>query len=169
MTVAEGWKKMKHILTVDVKKCTGCRNCELACSVEHYRLFNPSRSRIKVIKNENKGIILPMVCLQCEEPLCQEACPTGAIRPNSNGTLYVVPEICIGCGSCVTACIYGGISIDPVTKKAAKCDLCEGNPACMKACEYGAIEYVEFSEGGLLNRKRGIEPVAKMQTVQEEI
>ncbi len=160
---------MKHILTIDVQKCTGCRNCELACSVAHYRTFNPSQSRIKVIKNEKKGIILPMVCLQCEDPLCHGACPTGAIRPNSSGALYVEPDICIGCGRCVTACIYGGISMDPVLKKAAKCDLCDGDPACVKACEYGAIEYVEFSENALLSRKSGIKPVAKIQTVQEEV
>jgi ferredoxin len=59
--------------------------------------------------------------------------------------------------------------MDPVTKKAAKCDLCGGDPACMKACEYGAIEHVDFSEKGLLSRERGIKPAAKMQTVQEEI
>jgi len=59
--------------------------------------------------------------------------------------------------NCVTACIYGGIEIDPRTLKAVKCDLCEGNPACMKACEYGAISLVEAKVEGLKTRRAGID------------
>lgn len=138
---------LKQILIVDHEKCTGCRNCELACSVAHYKTFNPARSRIQVIKEENKDVIAPMVCLQCEQPLCQDACPTGAIGKNEHGVLFVDHDVCIGCLNCVTACIYGGIAIDPVRRMAIKCDLCWGDPACAKRCEYGAISYVPFEEG----------------------
>ncbi|MFW9979164.1 MAG: 4Fe-4S dicluster domain-containing protein [Candidatus Thorarchaeota archaeon] len=138
---------MGHILSIDHEKCTGCRNCELACSVAHYKEFNPARSRIQVIKQEHANLISPMVCLQCELPLCRDACPTGAVTENEHGVLYVDSEVCIGCMSCVTACIYGGITIDPNTKKAIKCDLCWGKPACVNACEYEAIIYMPREEG----------------------
>lgn len=88
-----------------------------------------------------------MVCLQCELPLCHDACPTGAITENEHGVLYVNKDVCIGCMTCVTACIYGGIAIDPKTHKASKCDLCWGDPACLKACEYGAISYISTTDG----------------------
>ena len=66
-------------------------------------------------------------------------------------------EVCIGCMNCVTACIYGGIEIDPKTLKAVKCDLCGGDPACIKACEYGAISLVDAKKKGLKARRYGID------------
>ena len=98
-----------------------------------------------------------MVCLQCEEPLCQQACPNGAIAYNEKGILVVNEDVCIGCMNCVTACIYGGIEIDPQTLKAVKCDLCLGDPACIKACEYGAISLVEAKKDGLKTRRTGVD------------
>jgi carbon-monoxide dehydrogenase iron sulfur subunit len=59
--------------------------------------------------------------------------------------------------NCVTACVYGGIEIDPKTLKAIKCDMCWGNPACVKACEYGAISMVEAKEQGFRVRREGID------------
>jgi carbon-monoxide dehydrogenase iron sulfur subunit len=93
-----------------------------------------------------------MVCLQCENPFCQEACPNGAIVENEHGILFVEKDICIGCMNCVTACIFGGVGLDPVTRKAVKCDLCGGNPACAKACQYGAISLISEAEG--FNQRR---------------
>ena len=39
---------MLKALRVEPRKCTGCLQCELACSFEHESAYNPSRSRIKV-------------------------------------------------------------------------------------------------------------------------
>ena len=148
---------LKSFLAIDLHKCTGCRNCELACSAERTKSFNPRRSRIQILKDEVRNLVVPMVCLQCEDPLCEQACPNGAISYNEKGTLIVDSEVCIGCMNCVTACIYGGIEIDPKTLKAIKCDLCGGNPACIKACEYGAISLVDTKSKGLKARRMGID------------
>ena len=148
---------LKSFLAIDLNKCTGCRNCELACSAERTKSFNPRRSRIQILKDEVRNLVVPMVCLQCEDPLCEQACPNGAISYNEKGTLIVDSEVCIGCMNCVTACIYGGIEIDPKTLKAIKCDLCGGNPACIKACEYGAISLVDTKSKGLKARRLGID------------
>ena len=148
---------MTSFLTIDLHKCTGCRNCELACSAAHTNSFNPRRSRIQILKDEVRNLVVPMVCLQCEDPLCEQACPNSAISYNERGILVVDSKVCIGCMNCITECIYGGIEIDPGTLKAVKCDLCSGDPACMKACEYGAISLVEAKEEGLKTRRAGID------------
>ncbi|NHJ13763.1 MAG: 4Fe-4S dicluster domain-containing protein [Candidatus Thorarchaeota archaeon] len=148
---------MTKILAIDIEKCTGCRNCELACSISHTGTFNPRRARIQVIKEEKRDLVVPVVCLQCETPLCEQACPNGAIQRNEYGALYVNDDTCIGCQNCVTACIYGGIEIDPRSRKAIKCDLCGGDPACVKACDYGAITFVESGPKGRLERSKGVE------------
>jgi len=149
---------VKEFLTIDLERCTGCRNCELACSTVHTQSFNPKRSRIQILKEEVRNLVVPMVCLQCETPLCQGACPNGAIVENEHGILYVKHETCIGCMNCVTACVYGGIAIDPKTKKAIKCDLCNGDPACVKACDYGAISVASIKPEGLHQRRMAISP-----------
>ena len=159
---------MKEILTINVELCTGCRNCELACSAAHTKTFNPKRARIQILKDEVRNLIVPMVCLQCETPLCKEACPNGAIVENEHGILYVNHEDCIGCANCVTACVYGGIAIDPQSKKAIKCDLCNGDPACVKACEYGAISVATVRKEGLHQRREAVSPALRKLRIQVE-
>jgi Fe-S-cluster-containing dehydrogenase component len=84
---------------------------------------------------------------------------------NEQGILYVHSDECIGCGNCVTACIYGGIEIDPMTRKAIKCDLCGGNPACVKACDYGAIEFVKDD---FAKRAEGIRALSPFYAQEEQ-
>ncbi len=150
---------MKQFLVIDGKKCTGCRNCELACSVRNTGTFNPARSRIQILKDEINNRIMPVVCLQCDTALCAAACPTGAIVENSVGVLTVNDELCIGCTNCITACIYGGIAIDGATRKVIKCDLCGGEPACIAACEYNAIKLVDADVTGKRERMERLKPL----------
>jgi Fe-S-cluster-containing hydrogenase component 2 len=158
---------VEKVLVIDFEKCTGCRNCELACSVAHTQSFNPARSRIQILKNELENMVAPMVCLQCENPLCEKACPNSAIVRNKHGILYVDSNICIGCMNCVTACIYGGITIDSKTKKAIKCNQCEAKPKCIDACEYGAISFVDKKEG-LALRKSGTRSITNQLGIVKE-
>ncbi len=109
-----------------------------------------------------------MVCLQCESPLCKDACPTGAIVENDSGNLTVNSEICIGCYNCVTACVYGGITVDPRTMKVVKCDLCNGDPACVKACEYEAISVKPSGTEGASERFSGFKLISKHYGLEQE-
>ena len=159
---------MNNILAVDVRRCTGCRNCELACSQKHTETFNPRRSRIQVLRDETKNVILPLVCLHCEKPLCVEACPTGAFREDKAGTLTIDANSCIGCADCMAACIYGGVVLDPTTRRAVKCDLCAGDPACVKACQYGAITMLPREPQGARERYEGTKTVLQAYRVMKE-
>ena len=100
-----------------------------------------------------------MVCLQCESPLCEEACPTGALQRNDEDVLSVNSDVCIGCLNCVTACIYGGVAMDPATRKVVKCDLCNGEPACVSACDYKAIKMVPVGSEAMTERLRGMQKI----------
>ncbi len=137
---------MEKVLQVDMEKCVGCRTCEAACSLKKTGRVHPTRSRVKIIRYERQGEYhnyIPMVCQQCSEPLCMEACPTNAIsRDAETGAMVVDEEACVGCRVCSMVCPIGGISIDPVTNVAFKCDLCGGDPECAKQCDPGALSYV---------------------------
>ncbi|MDH3945270.1 MAG: 4Fe-4S binding protein, partial [Chromatiales bacterium] len=39
---------MLRSLKLEPEKCTGCLQCEMACSYEQEGVFNPAKSRIKV-------------------------------------------------------------------------------------------------------------------------
>ena len=72
----------KKVLFIDFEKCTGCRTCEVACSLRNEGICNPALSRITIVKWEEMGIDVPMVCQQCENPPCRSVCPKFCQSPN---------------------------------------------------------------------------------------
>jgi len=138
---------MAKVLVIDYEKCTGCRICEQVCTAKHEGVVNPARSRIRIIKWEQEGRYVPMVCQQCESAPCQSICPVKAIsRDESLNRVMVDYDICIGCRMCVAICPFGGMSFDPLAQKVIKCDFCDGDPQCVRFCEVDAIQYVDASE-----------------------
>ena len=135
---------MQRSLHIDPLKCTGCLQCEMACSFEHTGAFNPSKSRIKVFSFEHEGRKVPYTCTQCAEAWCMAACPVDAITiASSTEAKVVIDDRCTGCKLCTIACPYGTMFLDLDRHKAFKCNLCNGDPACARACPVDAIEWVE--------------------------
>jgi formate dehydrogenase iron-sulfur subunit len=91
------------------------------------------------------------VCKHCERAGCLEACPTGAIVRTEFGSVYVQPDVCNGCGYCVSACPFGVIDRRMDDGRAWKCTLCYDRlrsdmvPACAKACPTASIQFGELS------------------------
>lgn len=142
---------MQKSLYIDPVKCTGCMQCEMACSMEKTGTFNPSQSRIKVFNFEEEGRKVPYTCTQCDEAWCMSACPVDAIKlDKATGAKIVEDDTCVGCKVCTIACPFGTINYVAETGKVQKCDLCAGgDPACVKACPTGAITYVDANWTGL--------------------
>jgi anaerobic carbon-monoxide dehydrogenase iron sulfur subunit len=141
---------MQRSLNLDPGKCTGCRQCEMACSYENEGVFNPSKSRIRVFTFEAEGKFVPYTCTQCAEAWCMHACPVDAIRVNMDtGAKEVHTDVCVGCKVCTIACPFGTINYSSSSGKVAKCDLCQGKPACADACPTGAITFVDADWTGL--------------------
>lgn len=144
---------MAKVLLLDYEKCTGCRECELACSIMHEGVSNPARSRIKVIKWEEEGRYVPMSCQQCESAPCQAICPVNAIsRDETLNRVMVNYDTCIGCRMCITVCPFGAMGFDALAKKVIKCDLCDGDPQCVRFCETKAVQYVDASEQSVIKQ-----------------
>lgn len=149
---------MEKILFIDSEKCSGCRICESVCSLHHEKVCNPTRARIHVTKWEMAGVYLPMVCQQCETPLCETVCPMHAIkRHEDSGAMLIDNELCVGCKLCVMFCPFGGVSLDAKTGKVSKCDLCSGDPVCVKFCEPQALQYLDATTINLRKRRAAAE------------
>lgn len=135
---------MAKVLVLDHERCTGCRLCELVCSVKHEGVANPERARIKIVKWEWEGRYVPMACQQCVSAPCMAICPVKAISRDEELGRYVVDyDLCIGCRMCVAICPFGGTKFDSIGNRVIRCDLCDGDPQCARFCETGAVQYVE--------------------------
>ena len=122
-------KKIK----IDYTKCTGCRYCEAACSLNHVaNLANPKGSRIRVLaENEH---FFPVIAGPYTDAKC-----------NSRSLIVIEGRAYDKCVMCRAACPMKPIFKDPATAAALKCDFCgePPNPSCVKWCRTGALELVE--------------------------
>ena len=102
---------VKWGVAVDLKRCTGCQACTMACKVENGT--PPGIFWTCVIEKEEGTypfaykVFMPLRCNHCADPPCVPVCPTGASyqREWDNITL-VDQDACIGCHACVVACPY---------------------------------------------------------------
>jgi anaerobic carbon-monoxide dehydrogenase iron sulfur subunit len=148
-------RHMQKSLHINPDKCTGCLQCEMACSFENYGTFNTAKSRIKVFDFHHTGRKVPYTCTQCDEAWCLHACPVEAIKIDAaTGAKIVLEDVCVGCKVCTIACPFGTVNYVADTGKVQKCDLCGGEPACADACPTGAITYIDASWTGLDRMKQ---------------
>jgi Fe-S-cluster-containing hydrogenase component 2 len=152
---------MAKALHIDYQKCTGCRLCELVCSVSHDGKSNPTRSRIRVVKWESEGLYIPMSCQQCQDAPCKNICPVNAIsRDDELGRVSVDYSICIGCRFCVGACPFGAMSYNSIEKQVFKCDLCDGDPQCVRFCEEKAVDFIDADDVSIIKKRNAAERVS---------
>jgi carbon-monoxide dehydrogenase iron sulfur subunit len=130
-------------LVSNPEKCTGCRICEIICSLSKEKVINPSKSRIQVVTVYPGIVDTTTVCRQCEHPPCVPSCPVGAISKDQRTEAVIVDASkCIGCGRCKASCPYNAIAMRVFAGRtvAIVCDLCGGEPACVRWCPFAAIE-----------------------------
>src|SRR5512136_1481527 len=128
------------VFTIDLSKCVGCYNCQVACKDEHcgndwtpYAKPQPQTGHFWMKVNyEEKGTIpkvrvayQPVLCMHCEKPTCITSCPIkGAIYKRKDGLILIDPKLCTGCRNCVHSCPYGAIYYNEELHIAQKCSGC---------------------------------------------
>ncbi len=132
---------------INLDLCCGCESCAAACSYYHHDQSLLAHGEVK-----ESQASLPFHCQHCEQPTCETACPTQAIKRDDDGVVKRSQFLCIGCNSCIEACAFGVIRPDLKKHIPAKCNLCierigEGKiPKCVSACTSGALYIAELSE-----------------------
>lgn len=118
----------------DYDKCSGCRLCEIACSLHHEGKIWPEASRVRVFM-QVPGVEIPHLCTQCNDYPCVNKCPFKALSTNpTTGAVEVDEEKCTACGICIEACPGKIPHLHPDRKRIVICDLCGGSPECAKMC-----------------------------------
>ncbi len=129
--------------------CIGCHACTVACKSEHDVPLGVNRTWVKYIETgefPNTGRSFSVMrCNHCDDAPCMSICPTSALFRASNGVVDFDDGRCIGCKSCMNACPYDAIYINPETNTAHKCNFCNHRvevglePACVVVCPTHAI------------------------------
>ena len=156
--------KTGHLfVSADPEKCVGCRICEYICSFEHNGVFNPLRSRIRVVRIY-PTINLAITCRLCEDAPCVKACPRDALtQSEETGMIIVDEDKCNGCGWCIEACDFGALTLDPDKKIVMVCDLCshreDKKPQCVEWCPEEALS---LTNRVILAQRARIDAVEKL-------
>ena len=140
---------MKFGFVIDNRKCIGCHACTTACKSEHEVPVGVNRTWVKQVEKgefpDTRRLFSVMRCNHCTDAPCVEICPTEALFFRKDGIVDFDKDRCIGCKSCMQACPYDALYIDPETKTAAKCNYCAHRidvglePACVNVCPEHAI------------------------------
>jgi len=131
-------KKEPIWIARELSRCSGCRKCEIACSLFHENRIWPDASMIRVFMLV-PGLEFPHFCAQCEDYPCVKSCPVDALSISKRtGAVLVDKKTCIACGKCIDACPGRIPHMHPREKHVVICDLCHGNPQCVKVCQEGS-------------------------------
>jgi len=139
----------KYAFVIDQRKCIGCHACTVACKAEHDVPIGVYRTWVKYIEKGEfpnaRRYFLVNRCNHCDDAPCVAICPTKALYKRKDGIVDFDSSRCIGCKSCMQACPYDALYIDPYSHTAAKCNYCAHRtevglePACVIVCPEHAI------------------------------
>lgn len=168
----------RYGMVIDLKRCYGCVACAIACKAQNGTPYGVWWS--KVLPSESgkypntRRSYVPVLCMHCQNPPCEEVCPTGATFKRADGIVVVDYDKCMGCGYCRVACPYdarvfakkiegyfpehGLVPYEEVMYKkhqtgvAEKCKFCwekveKGEkPACVETCVPGARHFGDLDD-----------------------
>lgn len=173
---------MGKVFVFDVLKCSGCRNCQIACKDEHvdndwspYAKPQPDTGQFWTRIEERVRGQVPKVkvsyilhmCQHCDDAPCMKAAP-GAVYKRDDGLVIIDPEKAQGREELVKACPYGAIWWNEELAIPQKCTGCAhlvdaGEiPHCVDVCSHDAIRFGderefadELAAAGYLKPERG--------------
>jgi Fe-S-cluster-containing dehydrogenase component/formate-dependent nitrite reductase membrane component NrfD len=140
---------MKYGFVIDHRKCIGCHACTVACKSEHQIPIGSFRTWVKYIETgtypDSRRFFSVLRCNHCDDAPCVTICPVTALFKRNDGIVDFDGDRCIGCKSCMQACPYDALYINPDTNTAEKCNYCAHRietgmePACVIVCPVQAI------------------------------
>jgi Fe-S-cluster-containing dehydrogenase component/formate-dependent nitrite reductase membrane component NrfD len=140
---------VRYGFVIDQTRCIGCHACTVACKEENRVPLGAFRTWVKYVERgefpSTRRYFAVLRCNHCDNAPCVTICPTRALYRRADGIVDFDRDRCIGCKSCMQACPYDALYIDPESLTAAKCHFCAHRverglePACVIVCPERAI------------------------------
>ena len=159
----------RYGMVLDLDRCIGCYNCQIACKDEHVgneypgftkaqptfghfwigideveRQLDPSRIRVHYIATP---------CQQCADAPCMKAARGGAVYRRGDGIVMIDPDKARGQKQLVESCPYGVIFWNEDEKLAQKCTFCAhllddgwAQPRCVQTCPAGCMNFGDLDD-----------------------
>jgi anaerobic dimethyl sulfoxide reductase subunit B (iron-sulfur subunit) len=145
--------------------CSACKACQVACQDKNNLPHDITWRRVYtygggnwipegdlLVPNNIFGYGLSFACMHCQNAVCTEICPAGALTKNADGVVLIDQDKCIGCRYCEWACPYGAPQFREDLGVMTKCTGCydlvaQGQkPACVDACVMRALDFGPLDE-----------------------
>jgi Fe-S-cluster-containing dehydrogenase component len=158
----------RYGIVIDINKCSGCYNCQLACKDEHcghdypgysaaqpmsgqfwMNLFEKERGKYPKVK----VAFTPVLCQHCKEATCVKLAQDGAVYRRADGIVIIDPVKAKGQKQLVSSCPYRVIYWNEEKDLPQKCTLCAHLldqgwkvPRCVELCPTGALLFGDLDD-----------------------
>ena len=156
-------------MIIDLNRCNGCYNCQIACKDEYvgndflpYSKAQPLSGHFWMrIEEKERGqfprvlmTYFPIPCQHCQNQTpCMEADTPGAIKKRPDGIVLIDPEKSQGKKELVDSCPFGAIFWNEENQIPQKCTFCAHlldsgwkEPRCVEACPTQAILFGDLDD-----------------------
>lgn len=158
---------MSKVFVIDVARCNGCHNCQIACKDEHcdtawlpYAAAQPETGQFWMKVDEREHGTVPKVrvnytphgCMHCAEAPCMKVAERNAVTRREDGLVIIDPVTSKGQRTIMDACPYDAIFWNDELDIPQKCTGCahlvdDGRPPhCVDVCPTGALRFGEADE-----------------------
>ena len=158
------------VFVLDLSRCNGCYNCQIACKDEFvgndwppYSLSEPDTGQFWAhVTEKETGTVpklrlayIPQLCQHCDNAPCMKAATNGAVYKRSDGMVIIDPVLSVGQKELVAACPYGAIYWNDALNIPQKCTACAHildnadiaggiqTPRCVNACPTQALQFLD--------------------------
>jgi len=162
-------KMARYAMAIDLRYCTGCYNCQIACKDEHVGneflpiakpqpTFGHFWAGIKEVErvlapSHIQVVYIPTPCQHCDDPACMKAAKNEAIYKRPDGIVIIDPEKAKDQKELVEACPYGSIYWNEEEGIPQKCTFCahlldDGwrEPRCVQSCPVSCMYFGDLDD-----------------------
>jgi formate dehydrogenase gamma subunit len=148
---------VRYGMMIELDRCVGCQACVAACKERWDSGPGAARDWVLELEHGKRGSDLgltfyPGLCNHCADHPCTAECPTEATYVDESGVVVVDPDVCIGCGNCISLCPYGARHADASKGIVEKCNFCAPyvargeQPACVATCLAGCRHFGDLDD-----------------------
>jgi tetrathionate reductase subunit B len=160
---------MAKVLIIDITKCNGCHNCQIACKDEHVgndwfpiarpqpmtgQFWTKVSDKVRGSIPKVKVSYLHSICRHCDDAPCIKSCTENAIYKRPDGIVIIDPMKCKGHRDCIRECLYEDvIYFNDELNIAQKCTFCAhlidkgwNETRCSDVCPTGAFTFGDEDE-----------------------